>query len=56
MRLQDKAILAKRETVYALARAKHPERWSGRARNWAPGGLVWLNPEDAPAEPKTAEA
>jgi len=52
----DKAILAKRETVYAIARAKHPERWSGRLRNWTPAGPVWLNPENASAEPETAEA
>ncbi len=52
----DKISLAKRETVYALARAKHPERWSGRARNWAPAGPVWLNPQDATTKPETAEA
>lgn len=42
---KDKVILAKRETVYEKARDLHPERWSGRTRNWQPTGDVWLNPE-----------
>ena len=53
---RDKAILAQRETVYAAARAKHPERWSGPPRNWTPVGPVWLNPEDASAIPEEAAA
>lgn len=53
---QDKAILAKRETVYDIARAKHPQRWSGPSRNWAPAGSVWLNPERPVRDPESAES
>jgi len=42
---QDRAILAKRDAVYAIAKMKHPERRSGNARNCSPQGAVWLNPE-----------
>lgn len=42
---EDKAILAKRVAVYAAAKAKHPERWSGDIRNWEPVGAVTLNPD-----------
>lgn len=41
----DKAILTKRHAVYAAAKAKRPERWSGKTRNWEPIGAVMLNPE-----------
>lgn len=44
---QDAAILARRQTVYALAKARHPERWSGLTRDWTPVGIVFLNPETA---------
>lgn len=40
-----KAILAKRDLLYQAAKAKHPERWSGRTRNWCPVSTVTLNPE-----------
>lgn len=40
------AILAKRHTLYEEAKAKHPERWNGRAtRNWELPKVVYLNPE-----------
>ncbi|SNX67530.1 hypothetical protein SAMN05878503_101166 [Cereibacter ovatus] len=42
---EDKALLAERDRVYQQARAAHPERWSGKTRNWQPIGAVWLNPE-----------
>jgi len=42
---EDPALLAERHRVYQLARAAHPERWSGPTRNWQPIGSVWLNPE-----------
>jgi len=42
---EDKEILAKRKNVYELAKQQHPERWSGRTRNWNPIGEVTLNPE-----------
>ena len=42
---EDPALLAERHRIYQLARAAHPERWSGPTRNWQPIGSVWLNPE-----------
>lgn len=39
-------ILENRRRVYEEARRRHPERWSGSIRNWAPVGAVWLNPQD----------
>jgi putative transposase len=40
----DSEILAKRHQVYEAAKAEHPERWSGKTRNWEPVGSVSLNP------------
>lgn len=40
----DGAILAKRAETYEAARKKHPERWSGRTRNWSRIEAVELNP------------
>jgi hypothetical protein len=31
--------------LYQAAQARHPARWSGNTRNWAPCGAVTLNPE-----------
>lgn len=42
---EDKAILAKRDALYQAAKMAHPERWSGKTRNWSPIGIVMLNPE-----------
>ena len=42
---EDNAILQKRDNVYALAKSKNPERWSGNTRDWRPVGDVALNPE-----------
>ena len=42
----DSATLASRASLYATARARNPERWSGKTRNWTPAGPVWLNPEN----------
>jgi putative transposase len=44
---QDHLLLAQRQAVYEQARARHPERWSGKIRNWEPIAEVWLNPEPA---------
>ena len=33
---EDIAILAQRHELYQDARDKHPERWSGKTRNWQP--------------------
>jgi transposase InsO family protein len=49
----DAAILARREQVYDLARKQHPERWSGKVRNWQRVEEVWLNP---PRESHTGAA
>jgi putative transposase len=38
-------ILSARSRVYAAARRRHPERWSGETRNWDPIRVVCLNPE-----------
>lgn len=46
----DKELLAERNEVYAQAKARHPERWSGNTRNWEPVGTVTLNPERSFAE------
>ena len=41
----DVALLAQRDTLYKLARARTPERWAGDTRNWRPIASVHLNPE-----------
>ena len=38
-------IMKRRKAVYAAAKAKHPERWSGSTRNWELPNSVFLNPE-----------
>ena len=42
---EDAEILARRHALYQQARAEHPQRWSGKTRNWEPVGAVNLNPE-----------
>jgi len=42
----DLDILAKREDLYTAAKKQHPERWSGKTRNWSLIDEVWLNPEN----------
>ncbi|UFT95781.1 IS3 family transposase [Pectobacterium carotovorum] len=42
---EDRALLKNRDEVYQKAKAQHPERWSGRTRNWHQAGKVILNPE-----------
>ena len=39
---RDAELLARRHEVYQQARAKHPQRWSGRTRNWRPAPAVTL--------------
>ena len=41
----DVAILAHRREVYARAASRHPERWSGRLRQWNRPETVRLTPE-----------
>ena len=40
---EDVRILSQREKVYAAAKTKNPERWSGKIRNWKPIQEVKLN-------------
>jgi putative transposase len=42
---EDKALLSKRDEVYAKAKERNPSRWSGQTRDWTPIGSVALNPE-----------
>ena len=54
---EDKHILAKRRAVYEQAKARHPERWSGKTRNWDRIDVVLLNPEKGKSQRATlAEA
>ena len=41
----DRALLRQRVVVYEAAKARHPQRWSGTTRCWAPVTIVHLNPE-----------
>ena len=43
----DVAILAHRHAVYTAARERHPERWTGKTRNWRRTQTVILNPTPA---------
>ena len=38
----DVKILKNRHQVYQEARSEHPERWSGKTRNWSPSAEVVL--------------
>lgn len=42
---EDIAILKQRECVYAEAKKRNPQRWSGETRNWGHEPIVKLNPE-----------
>jgi transposase InsO family protein len=42
---EDRAILKRRQAVYAAAKAKKPERWSRNIRNWDWPAEVCLNPD-----------
>lgn len=50
---EDRAILENRKAVYAAAKARHPERWSGQTRAWERCDEVRLNP--VPSSEATAE-
>ena len=41
----DQGLLEQRHTVYEAARAKNPQRWSGKTRNWRRVDVVHLNPQ-----------
>jgi len=40
----DREILARRRRTYEQARARRPDRWPGKSRNWDPIAVVTLNP------------
>jgi len=42
---EDQKLLSYRKEVYEEAKRKHPERWSGKIRNWEPIKEVYLNPD-----------
>lgn len=46
----DAALLSKRVAVYAAAKTRHPQRWSGTTRNWQPVPEVHLNPDQQRTE------
>lgn len=47
---KDIEVLAKRKRIYADAKHKNPNRWSGGIRNWNPVKKVYLNPQKAKIE------
>jgi putative transposase len=48
----DQQVLVTRQQVYETAKKLHPQRWSGKTRNWEYVSEVWLNP---PAEAKISK-
>ncbi|NLN82649.1 MAG: hypothetical protein GX136_08925 [Clostridiales bacterium] len=52
----DKQILENRKRVYELAKARHPERWTGSTRDWTLDDTIWLNPERSKNESKPKES
>ena len=51
---REAAILRARERVYAAARERHPQRWTGSPRNWKPIRKVHLNPHREARKERTA--
>lgn len=47
---EDRALLDQRRQLYAAARARHPERWSGPIRHWETVPAVCLNPGRLPKQ------
>ena len=50
------ALLEHREHVYAAAKARHPERWTGNTRRWDRHATVRLNPTHMPSAGQDATA
>lgn len=46
---QHERLLDHRDEVYAAAKARHPERWTGRTRHWERHPSVRLNPAHSPS-------
>lgn len=53
---EDREILKQRTSLYAMARAAMPERWSGSCRNWIRPAVVSLNPQKATQSNTTTQA
>lgn len=51
----DKSILKHREKVYAAARLRNPNRWSGGTRDWTRIEVVHLNPSKSDAAMRRQE-
>lgn len=51
----DSAIRVKRDAVYQMAKLRHPERWSGKTRNWLVNKIATLNPNKKGKQPKEEE-
>lgn len=49
---EDVAISINRKNVHQKAKSAHPERWSGKTRNWDYINEVNLNPEKSKSETK----
>ena len=47
-------ILTNRQQVYEQARQRHPERWTGKTRDWSPIEVVRLNPDPETKPSKAA--
>lgn len=45
----DAALLGARSELYERARTRHPERWTGRTRNWERPETIVLNPRELAA-------
>jgi len=41
----ERSVLSQRHQLYERARCANPERWTRGTRNWAPVGVVTLNPQ-----------
>ncbi len=53
---EDVAILENRKRVYAAAKNRRPERWTGQTRNWSRVEEVRLNPDPQTATAATESA
>lgn len=50
----DTETLKRRERVYEQAKARHPERWTGKTRDWSRVKEVRLNPSPSEAQTEAA--
>jgi transposase InsO family protein len=50
----ERRLLAQRQAVYEIARARNPERWTGATRCWTPIDVVHLNSPETQATSEVA--